>query len=343
MNRLLLFLALLALAACTPTTRFQVLQPAEITLPPQVVKIGLINRSIADQQNQALNMLEGLLTGESIYADRRGSEEALVALKRMLEETNRYQVTLPAVNLPGNVAGMEAGLIDATTLKQVCSQFGLDALVVLEVFDTDSRVRVDPRVQEQRIKGKTVMISDFVATAELVVKSRWRVYEAASGNVIDQFGGDDVLNFNSAGPTPDAAQAGLPQKRAAIDQCGRAAGSSYGQRIAPYWVWVSRTYYRKGDPGLALGCDYAKRKDWEKAAALWKPLCESANPKVAGKACMNMAVYCELQGNLALAMEYAQQAKNKHGFGPAGAYVYSLQQRKANRQLLEKQFGTDKK
>lgn len=343
MNRSIIFCLLLGLAACTPTTRFQVMQPAEITLPPQVVKIGLINRSVADNQNQALNLLEGLLTGESIYADRRGSEEALVALKQMLEETNRYQVSLPAVNLPGNVAGMEAGLIDVNTLKQVCTQFGLDALVVLEVFDTDSRVRVDPRLQEQRIKGKRVMVSDFVSTAELVVKSRWRVYEAATGNVIDQFGGDDVLNFNSAGPTPEAAQAGLPAKRAAIDQCGRAAGSSYGRRIAPYWVWVTRTYYRKGDPGLALGCDYAKRKDWEKAAALWKPLCESTNPKVAAKACMNMAVYFELQGNLAVAMEYAQQAKTKYGFRDAGAYIYSLQQRKANRQRLEKQFGADKK
>jgi hypothetical protein len=329
------------LSSCSSYTKLQIMQPAQITIPGHIKNIGIINRSITDRQNQnqIINIVEGVLTGESIGADRLGSEESLMGVKEALLQTDRFTVSIPTVNLRGTANPMLNGPLDNSTVSEICKSHNLDALVVLEYFDSDSRISVTPRVREIMQNGKRININDFVAIADLRVRTTWRVYDDSTQNIIDQHTFEDISNFRNDGPSPQIAQGGLPNKRIAINQSGFHAGKEYGCRISPYWITVQRRFYRKGSHELELANARATKNRWTEAITVWKNIANNNDKKVAGRANYNLAVAAEREGNLEVAMEYAKIARDKYKEKWSREYVRILNQRIQNRQKLMEQFG----
>lgn len=339
----LIVIVSLLMSSCASYVSMQTMQAAQITIPSHIKKIGLVNRSVPDKQNQnqIINVIEGILTGESIGADRMGGEQSLFGVKEALLQTNRFEVSVPAVNINGVASPMLNGPLDYSVIHEICQRHNLDALVVLEYFDSDAKIMVNKRVQEQLQKGVKVMVTDFLANADLRVRTTWRVYDDSTKNIIDEHNFEDISQFSNAGPTPELAQGGLPNKRNAINQSGFHAGRMYGNRIAPFWVTVQRRFYRKGTHDMELANARALKNRWEEAIVIWKKECNNIDKKIAGKAHYNLAVACEREGNLELALEYAKTAKTKYQNKWAGSYINVLQRRMANRQKLELQFGTN--
>lgn len=329
------------LSSCASYTSMQIMQPAQITIPNHIKKIGIINRSVTDRQNQnqIINVIEGILTGESIGADRIGSEESLMGVKEALLQTDRFNITIPAVNLNGVANPMLNGPLDYSVIKEICKRHDLDALVVLEYFDSDSRIAVVPRVREVMQNGNKITVSDFIANADLRVRTTWRVYDDSTQSIIDQYTFEDVTSFNNAGPDPQIAQAGLPNKRFAINQSGFHAGKEYGCRISPFWINVQRRFYRKGSHELELANSRATKGRWTEAINVWKNISNSADKKIAGRANYNLAVAAEREGNLEVAMEYAKIARDTYKEKWSSDYIRVLNQRMQNRQKLKEQFG----
>jgi hypothetical protein len=326
------------LASCQPTLQLQVLQPAQIDIPAHIQKIGIINRTVPAKDDRVLNVLEGILTGESIGADRMGAEQAIAAVRQELMQSNRYEVSVPAVAMDGNSPLSFKGPLDTKTVREICSQFHLDAIIVLELFDSDSRIQVAPRTRETRVNGKPVMVTDFVANANLSVQSAWKFYDDSTGNIVDDNRFEHVSRFSGAGPDPDAARMALPSKRDAINQAAFQAGAVYGHRIAPYWTTVTRQYYKKGNEAMGEAAKFSKEGRWNEAVPIWQKETKNSDPVVAGKAYYNLAIACEREGNLTLALEYAttawQQYKNKW----ARDYINVLNNRVYNRQRLQQQM-----
>jgi len=319
----------------------QIMQPAQITIPAHIKKIGIINRSVTDKQNQnqIINVLEGILTGESIGADRIGSDESLMGVKEALLQTDRFSVSFPAVNLNGVANPMLNGPLDYSVIKDICQRHDLDALVVLEYFDSDSRIAVVPRVRDVTQNGRRINVSDFMANADLRVRTTWRVYDDSTKNIIDQHTFEDLTTFNNAGPNPQAAQGGLPNKRFAINQSGFNAGKEYGCRISPFWISVQRRFYKKGSHELELANARATKGRWNEAVTIWKNIAKNTDKNISGRANYNLAVAAEREGNLEVAMEYAKIARDNYKEKWSREYVRILNQRMQNRQKLMEQFG----
>ena len=340
-NKVLSFtlLVVLSLFSCTSTTYMQVLIPADITLPPYIQRIGIVNRCIPDKESQFMNIMEGVLTGESIGADREGADNTMRGLKNVLDQTNRYEVTIPAVNLKNEGMGAMPPPLDWTVIHEICSRHQLDALVVLESFDSDSRIFTNP--VQRKIKnreGVETVVTEFLAHADLRIRSKWRVYADSTKDIIDQFSSEDIKPFENVGPNPQAAMAGLPYKRAAINQAGFFAGSNYGYRIAPKWLNVQRFYYTKGNDALKWGGKKAKRGDWKTATEIWRKETSNENNKVAQRAQYNMALACERNGNLDLAIEYAKKSYQMYGNKRAKDYINILERRKRDQAKLDYQM-----
>ena len=70
--------------------------------------------------------------------------------------------------------------------------------------------------------------------------------------------------------------------------------------------------------------------NWCEAIKLWMPLTKSESPKKAAFAAYNIAVACEMSGNLALAKEWINFSLNKHKFQYAIDYSNSLKKLLAN-------------
>ena len=74
-----------------------------------------------------------------------------------------------------------------------------------------------------------------------------------------------------------------------------------------------------------------------KPAKLWKLETTHAKRKVAGRACYNMAIISEINGNLSEAMQWAQKAYEDYNCRLGLTYVRMLEHRMINNDILDEQ------
>jgi 2-polyprenyl-6-methoxyphenol hydroxylase-like FAD-dependent oxidoreductase len=89
------YLALVAIVlnGCMASTQLEVLKPAAFAVQEDIKVLATINRTIPSQK--ALNVLEGVLTGEAIKQDREGSRAAIAGLAQTLaSQTPRFKVVI---------------------------------------------------------------------------------------------------------------------------------------------------------------------------------------------------------------------------------------------------------
>jgi hypothetical protein len=336
MSRILIIFTFIGLflSSCTPSVHLTVLHPAQISIPSHIQQIGLVNRSLAGKKDKVINVLEGILSGESIGADKEGSERSLLALQQALQQTNRYIVTMPAVPFTTSAAGE----MNLNEVRAICRQHKLDALVVLEHFDSDSHIEMSTEIRQEKIKEQTVPVKYFIANARLNVRTHWKMYDDSTGNIVDMHPSADYVTFKREGKSELEARNSLPSKREAINRAGSEAGCSYGERIAPYYISVQRMYYKKGSSYLKQAADFVKRNRWQQATDVWKKEASSSDPEVAGRANYNMALACEKEGNLKLAIEYAKTSRDKYQNDKAIYYLRVLENRMRDQAVLEQQL-----
>lgn len=373
----LLFIAS-ALASCTSSISLQVLKPADVTLPQDIQKFTLVNRTKPSKNNQAWNIIEGVLTGEGIFADREGADNCLSGLMSIMQQTPRYTINQASVEFKGTGTDAFAMPLSWTEVENLCRQNNSEALIVLEAFDSDSRINTESKpVQTQspayycwdknknRIKdaaedvnkdgkwdnsdcpegspatipGETVTSTQFYSHARMEVKSGWRIYFPKDKRIIDENRFSDFLSFEGQGETPERAAASLPNKRECIKKTGYHAGTVYGYRISPQWILVSRYFYTRGSDYLKIAGKKARKiNDWNGAMAIWKKEALNANPKIAWKANYNMALACEREGNLELALEWAKKAFSIRQKSAAASYVNILKGRIAEQKRADEQM-----
>ena len=81
-----------------------------------------------------------------------------------------------------------------------------------------------------------------------------------------------------------------------------------------------------------------RANNWEAAADLWKKEANSNDPKVAGRACYNMAVFSEIRGNLDIAREWAEKAYTVHRNKKARTYLSVIEQRRQQEERVRDQM-----
>lgn len=339
----LLFVMLAAslfVAGCaTQSVYMDVLVPAQINVPQEVKSLAVMNRSLPSKDNLAMNILEGFITGESIFGDRESSDHCVKGFTAKINDGPRFKaVLIEGHNYKGT--GTREWPIPLTWLQVqgLCQQYGVDAIVVLETFDTNTGLRKWEETKKRRKDGRDIVYKEY--NNELVVNaySGWRIYFPQTKRIIDQNSYMDEKFWRTKGETPDASARKLPNKRRALNEGGAFSGFQYAVRISPSWVKVQRQYYVKGHKYFETAKPMVKRSNWEQAVSFWKPLTENPDDKIAGRACYNMALAAEMDGNLSLALEWAERAWKKHGEKKARAYINILNTRIIDQQRLKEQM-----
>lgn len=335
-----LFFVLIAAYGCKTSTSLRVMKAADVTVPEHIQKIALINRTRASKENKNSNIIEGILTGEGIGADKEGAEECLFGLRQALTRTPRFEVIQPAgLDLRGTGTGEFAQPLSWADVRKICEENKADAVIALEAFDSDSRMHRDTRpVTVTNKDGSKTTVPEYIATLNMRLTCGWRIYDLKNERIIDEHRDVAEMGFDSKGPTPQAAESGLPWRRDCVKRTGGRAGDQYCYRIAPMWITVSREYYKGGSDDMKDAYFYSRRNNWEKAAEIWKK--ESTNPsrKVAGRACFNMAVASEVEGKLDVALDWANKAWKEYGEKAAPRYIGILKYRMDEKERLKEQM-----
>jgi len=188
--------------------------------------------------------------------------------------------------------------------------------------------------------------SDFIIVPKVSqtvsVQAGIRMYDPAEQNIVDQYIFSHQMAVGGSVTTIAAAIGSMINKSAAIREVSYDAGIIYGRRISPSWYRVSREYYRKPkkDHNLAEGARMMEVNDWEAAKiSLLQAVETGKKRKIKGRAAHNLAVVHEVEGNLAEAKSWAQVAWGKHRNKDSKEYVYDLNRRINQAQILEQQLN----
>ena len=303
-------------------------EPAPVSLPPNAKTAAVVNRSRAADDSRTVDAIHRTLGLESKELQAEGAGASMTGLTDALIRSNRFASVRALDNL--DLRSYGAGVFPVTmswdTVEKICRENHADVLFSLELFDAGSKVGLNVANVVALGQGSSVKTQ---------VRTGWRIYDPSTRSILDQYVICRDLAFQGANILATGS-ALLGQKEAVI-KAGNHAGEDYATRIIPYSLRVSRFYYVRGDGSFIVAKRMAQAGDWDQAGKLWQGETNNPSKKVAGRACYNMAIISEINGDLGGSLQWAKKAYEVYRTPFALDYVNLLQQRLNNEAVLKSQ------
>lgn len=335
-------LAIIAIAASSCATQqlyLNVTRPAPVTIAPEIKTVGIIDRSNPTDQTKSLDALEKVLSLEGADLDSIGTREAIRGVTEELMANDRFNDVKQLSDMKFQTSGL-GGMPAPLTWNQVsdiCNESGTQALFALELYDTDTHISYSTENTKVRTPLGDIPALNHKASMQTLVKTGWRIYSPSDRAILDEFIVAESVAFAGSGINPVAAVAGIIHRKDAVKEVSNKAGHVYALRLIPYRLRVTRDYYVKGASSFRVAMRRARLGKWDEAAELWD--LETRNPKrkVAGRACYNMAIISEINGDLDNALSWAQQAYSDYKIRRGLRYVRILENRAYDREVIRYQ------
>ena len=332
----------LLLSSCSSTNLvfISVKEPAPVTVPDYVKSIAIINRTMPSDKTKTLNKIHQVLSLESENLVREGSDASVNGLIDELANNNRFTniVRVDSTDITSFGAGVFPSPLDWDQVDKICRETNTDALFSLELFDTESKLNYAATPTSINTGLGNIPALEHHVNMNTLVKTGWRMYDPSSRTILDESVISKDMMFSGNDINPLAAAQAVIGKKEAVKQVGNAAGHLYANKIDPYWIRVHREYFVRGKSGaFAIAKRKAQTGNWNEAADIWMQQTKSPNRKTAGRACYNMAIINEINGNVDAAMSWAQKAYENYRIRLGLDYTNILRHRKAGEELLTAQ------
>ncbi|HLG33518.1 MAG TPA: DUF6340 family protein [Bacteroidia bacterium] len=319
------------------------MRPAEITFPSYVNTLLLVDRTKFEQG--AVNIIEGILTGEMPGADKAAAQEAINALQQTLLASPRFKVIRASEIMNGNsITQAFPDALQWNIIEELCSRYKTEAIVALEIFDSNFIVTSGARKKKKTVEDKGVKkeieVDEYYAEGLANVKIGIRLYDPKPKSIVDQQMFTKTKRWEATGNNITDAIAKLIRKTDATLAVSRMAGQDYAYKIAPMPVQLARQYYSKGKKTeqVAAGARRAEVNDWKGALNTWESALSSASAKDAARLCYNIAVAYEVLGDMENAKKYAARSYVDYGNKKGKTYSAMLEYRQRDEELSEQQM-----
>jgi Family of unknown function (DUF6340) len=339
-KQIVILIAAITLISCkTQQLYLNVIEPAPVTMPGYIKNVGVINRSIPTDETKVLDVLDKALSMEGVNLDKDGAMESIRGLSDELVKNTRFI----EVKTLSNIDFRTSALTDFPTpltweiVGQICKETQTDALFSLEKFDTDTHLNYSTRKVDIKTPLGTIPGIEHQADMETLVKTGWRIYDPAAKRMLDEFIYNESVVFSGRGINPLLAAAALVGRKDAVNQVSNRAGHGYAMRIIPYSLRVMRDYYVKGTDNFKIARRKAQVGKWDDAGLLWEKETTNSSLKISGRACYNMAIINEINGDLDSALKWAQKSYEDYNNKLALRYVRILENRKYKNEVLKMQ------
>lgn len=341
----LLFLSAIAMYSCSSMNglTIPVLEPAPVTLDPTIQSVGILNRSMPSPENAKMDEIDKILSVEGVYLDRDGAQQLISGLVNELYANGRFEeiIEIKHDNLRNPGSGVYPAALPWESVHQMCEEYGVDAILVLSFYDTDTKV--DYQAVPVTIAGPlgvNLPALEHRARTTTVVKSGWRIYDAQSQYLSDEWSINDVVEMTGTGINPvNAIKAITTGRKENVMQASSEIGRKYAWRLMPYRRRVGREYYVRGTDNFKVARRRAQTGNWDGAAELWNMEVSNAKSKIAGRAHYNMAIISEINGDLDAAIDWASKSYADFRIREALSYLKILRNRVYKNELLREQSG----
>lgn len=338
------FFALFLLASCSSTSSLTmgVTEPARVPIPSDVLRVGIINRSIPSEGNNALDKIDKILSLEGLNLDKEGAEASVTGLKDELSRINRFEeiTIIDSIEVQRKGLGVFPAALSWSAIEQICEDHDVDVIFSLELYDTDTSVDyVATTVSIPNNLGIRANIPGHRVTLHTALKNGWRVYDPQSKLILDEFIYNKEIVSVGEGINPMKAVEAVVGRKEAVLELSSGLGNLYALKIRPLRKRVTRTYFVKGTNNFEVGQRRAQAGDWNGAADLWEHELSNPDGKIAGRACYNMAIINEINGDLDKAMEFASKSYADYNNKDALRYINILKYRMAEERELDNQLS----
>jgi hypothetical protein len=313
--------------------------PAPVTLPSDIKKVGVINRSTVSEETKKVDVVEKALTLEGKDLDKDAAKQSMTGLTDELMKNNRFTEVkaLKALKLNTTGSGVFPSPLGWDMVDKICKENDVDALFALELFDTDTKISYTTNPITVKTPLGSVPGIEHHANMLTTVKTGWRIYDPKGKDILDEYNISDNISFTGKGVNPVTAAAALVGRKDAVNQVALKVGQEYAWRIIPYWRRVTRDYYVKGTNNFKIAKRKAQTGNWDEAGKLWEKETTNHKDKIAGRACYNTAIINEINGDLDKAIEWARKAYENYNNKLALNYIRILENRKVNENVLKQQ------
>jgi len=336
---ILLMAVIFSSCSSTNLVYISVLQPAPVSLPQDIKTVAVVNRSQAAKQNKVVDAIDKVMTMEGPGLDAAGADASITGLTDELWKNNRFAGIKPVAGTETNNAapGFFPAPLSWEAVEKICAENNADAVFSLELFDTDTKINYAAIPTSLKTPLGNVPALEHEASMQTLVKTGWRIYDPRGRNILDEYSAGKTLNYSARGLNPVAAAGGLINRKEAVKEAGNQNGHAYALRLIPYWIRVYRDYYIKGSDNFTIATRMARTGNWKGAEEVWLKETNNASGKIAGRACYNMAIISEINGDLDKAVEWAKKSYENYNNRLALTYVNILKNRKYNDNVLKEQ------
>lgn len=338
----LLPILLLLLFSCGSTNHMtiRVTKPAPVFIHNNINSVGIIDRSLPSQNNKTLDDIDKILSAEGKNLDKDAAKTAVVGLYDELTANNAFSEIklIEDLNVRGPGLGVFPAAIPWKEVEAICKENNVDAIFVLSFYDTDSKISY--KIDTVRIAnplGIKIPALEHRATISTNIHSGWRIYDPLNKMILDEYLMPSSVTVSGKGINPVKAINAIAGRKEAVLDISNKIGHNYALRIFPYRIRVSRDYYVKGTNNFVVAMRRAQAGDWNGAAELWEKELNNPDGKIAGRACYNMAIINEINGDLDKAVEWASKSYTDYNDKIALKYVRILKYRIKQNKLLEAQ------
>lgn len=131
-----------------------------------------------------------------------------------------------------------------------------------------------------------------------------------------------------------------------VQEVATTAGWLFANYLVPHWILVQRRVYESGNRELRKAQKLVEENKWIKAAEIWKKNTYNKNNNIAAKSMYNLAVACEINGEMDAAMDWVvksynalEQKNEEHQFN-CRDYLRILARRKQDFKKIDLQLNT---
>ncbi len=314
------------------TVEIEVIKPAEITLPSKINSILLVNNSLLYHNNSFKNDVQNGL----YKLDTTTTQLLTRYVNDLLNQSPRYDTSKLISQIYFRKERDLLQPIQLNAVSTLCKNYGTDALLSLEAFGI-----IDTVIRIRSYDGYGYM---SYPSLSLVVNSMWRLYSASDKKIIEKRIQRDTITLSEIETRYDYHESLTYDDFISYlaDKIANTASFKVSDHLAPYWLPVNRNMllYDSNDK-MKQASIYAYSDKWMGAATIWKTMVDNPNKRIAAAACHNMALACEVEGKLDVAVDWLQEAQQNYHNYVTEDYLKQLNIRIKESTTLDKQFGVE--
>ncbi|MDX1769578.1 MAG: DUF6340 family protein [Arenibacter troitsensis] len=320
----------------------QTLEPSPVHITHKIKRIGIVHRSIRPEADEDETGLNRMVAAEEQWLSEQGRNAALTGLFNELLKDNRFETVKILDSIPQDILHFEMGndSISWTSVENICNTYDVDAIFSMAFFDTETKITLKKTsmIQPNLMRVK-VKVPAQELTLETLIENGWKIYYPNSKEIIDEIVFNDQVISKGKGTNPIEAYKAIEDRKETLVEQSKASGSNYGQRLLPFENSVERSYFARGTTNFEQASVLVESGDWQGASQLWQKELDNANSKIAGRACYNMAILNESNGDFRAAMDWASKSYKDHDIKDAMEYLDILKHRLFQNQILEQQVS----